>query len=251
VGRDDVVLAHLNHRLVQMCLRLLRAEIWSLGTQSTHISRVSACVVEDSALTHPVVVAHGRIVVLGGDNHRLHEEIITAAGALIEGRFSRLNVGETKAALAAATDTPAPPSIEARFQALWPKHRDALLASLEARRTERTKNLEKTFDELAEKEVNKLKTVMNELERNIRQHLDDKDDPQLALDLGGDEQGRLQRERDLAALRRRLSEIPGEIGRESAHIRSRFRSPSARLFPVAVTWLIPRRAVLASTGGRP
>ncbi len=33
-GRDDVVLAHLNHRLVQMCLRLLRAEIWSLGKQT-------------------------------------------------------------------------------------------------------------------------------------------------------------------------------------------------------------------------
>ncbi len=31
VGRDDVVLCHLNHRLVQMCLRLLRAEIWSQG----------------------------------------------------------------------------------------------------------------------------------------------------------------------------------------------------------------------------
>lgn len=28
-GRDDVVLAHLNHRLVAMSLRLLRAEIWS------------------------------------------------------------------------------------------------------------------------------------------------------------------------------------------------------------------------------
>src|SRR5207244_6695371 len=84
----------LNHRLVQMCLRLLRAEIWSLGTQAKHLSRVSACVVDDSALTHPVVIAHGRIVVLGGDNHRLHEEIITAGGALIEGRFSRLNVGE-------------------------------------------------------------------------------------------------------------------------------------------------------------
>jgi hypothetical protein len=28
-GRDDVVLAHLNHRLVLMALRLLRAEVWS------------------------------------------------------------------------------------------------------------------------------------------------------------------------------------------------------------------------------
>ncbi|MDX2098750.1 MAG: DISARM system SNF2-like helicase DrmD, partial [Leptolyngbyaceae cyanobacterium bins.59] len=40
-GRDDVVLAHLNHRLVQMCLRLLRAEVWSTeGRKQLH--RVAA-----------------------------------------------------------------------------------------------------------------------------------------------------------------------------------------------------------------
>lgn len=249
-GRDDVVLAHLNHRLVQMCLRLLRAEIWSLGNKSKRMSRVSACVVDDSALTHPVVIAHGRIVVLGGDNHRLHEEIITAGGAIIEGRFNRLNVGDTKAALEAITDTPVPAAIEARFQALWPKSRDSLLAALEARRVERTKNLEKNLDELAEKEVNKLKSVMTELQRAIQGELDRKDGPQLLLDLGGDEPGKQQRERDMAALRRRLKEIPAEIERESDHIRSRFATPSARLFPIAVTWLIPRKAVLAIAGGR-
>jgi len=157
------VLAHLNHRLVQMCLRLLRAEIWSLGTQAKHLSRVPACIVDDSSLTHPVVIAHGRIVVLGGANLRLHEEVITAGGALIEGRFSRLNVGDTKVALEAATNTPVPAAIEARFQALWAKNRDALLLALESRRVERTKNLEKNLDELAEREVNKIKSVMTEL----------------------------------------------------------------------------------------
>ena len=249
-GRDDVVLAHLNHRLVQMCLRLLRVEIWSLGAQAQHLSRVSACVVDDSALTHPAVIAHGRIVVLGGDNHRLHEEIITAGGALIEGRFNRLNVGETKAALEAATDTPAPSVIDVRFQTLWTKCRDPLLVALEARCVERTKNLEKHLDELAEKEVGKLKTVMIELQRAIQVEVERKDDPQLRLDLSGDEPGKQQRERDLAALRRRLKEIPEEIQRESDHIRSRFANPSARLFPVAITWLIPRKAVLEITGRR-
>lgn len=249
-GRDDVVLAHLNHRLVQMCLRLLRAEIWSLGTQTKHLSRVSACIVDDSALSHPVVIAHGRIVVLGGDNHRLHEEVIAAGGALIEGRFNRLNVGETKAALEAATDTPVPPAIEARFQALWAKNRDALLASLDMRRVERTKNLEKNLEELAEKEVNKIKSVMTELQRAIQSELDRKDGPQMILDLGGDEPGKRQRENDLAALRRRIKEIPEEIQRESDHIKSRFSNPCARLFPVAVTWLIPRKAVLEITRSR-
>ncbi|WP_026604318.1 DISARM system SNF2-like helicase DrmD [Methylomonas sp. 11b] len=249
-GRDDVVLAHLNHRLVQMCLRLLRAEIWSLDSQTQHLSRVSACIVDDSALSHPVVIAHGRIVVLGGDNHRLHEEIITAGGALIEGRFNRLNVGETKAALESATDTSTPAAIEARFQSLWPKHADSLLAALEARRVDRTKNLEKTLEERAEKEVSKLTTTMTELQRSIQAELAPHQIEQLDLFLLGDDLGKQQRERDLSALRRRLEEIPEEIERESRHIRSRFTNPHARLFPVAVTWLIPRKAVLEITGGK-
>ena len=249
-GRDDVVLAHLNHRLVQMCLRLLRAEIWSLGQQSKHLSRVSACVVDDASIRHPVVIAHGRIVVLGGDNHRLHEEVIAAAGTFSQGRFNRMNVGETKVALQAVTNIPVPPAIEETFQALWAKNRDPLLAALEARRVERTKNLEKNLEELAEREVNKIKSVMTELQRAIEAELSSSDDAQMQLDLGSDAPGQRQRDNDLAALRRRVEEIPAEMERESNHIRLRFSNPSARLFPVAVTWLIPRKDVLQITGGR-
>ena len=247
-GRDDVVLAHLNHRLVQMCLRLLRAEIWNVGNSSKRLARVTACIVEDSALSNPAVIAHGRIVVLGGDNHRIHEEIITAGGAIIEGRFTRLNVGETKAALQSGSDVSVPENIQERFRSLWPKHQEPLMAALEARRVERTKNLEQNFAEIAEKEVDKLRTVMTELQRVIREELDSKDGAQMLLDLGGDE--RAQRDRDLVALRRRLTEIPGEIEKESAHLRDRYRNPSARLFPVAVTYLIPRKNVLGVGGGR-
>ena len=103
-------------------------------------------------------------------------------------------MSETKAALEATTDTPAPASIEARFQALWVRNQDGLLAALEARRVERTKNLEKNLDELAEKEVNKIKSVMTELRRAIQAELDSKDAPQMLLDLSGDEPGKRQRE---------------------------------------------------------
>jgi len=91
---------------------------------------------------------------------------------------------------------------------------------------------------------------MTGLQRSIQSELNRTDEPQMMLDLGSDDLGRHQRENDLAALRRRVKEIPDEIERESAHIRSRFANPSARLFPVAVTWLIPRMAVLDITGGR-
>ena len=79
--------------------------------------------------------------------------------------------------------------------------------------------------------MNKLKTVMTELQRAIQAELERKDGPQLMLDLGGDEPGKQQRERDLAALRHRLKEIPGEIERESDHIRSRFRQPQRPAVP--------------------
>ena len=43
-GRHDVVLVHLNHRLPQMCLRLLRAEVWAEKGRSK-LQRVTARVV--------------------------------------------------------------------------------------------------------------------------------------------------------------------------------------------------------------
>jgi SNF2 family DNA or RNA helicase len=246
-GRDDVVLAHLNHRLVQMCLRLLRAEVWSMGG-SKRIHRVCSHIVSDSALQAPAVIAHGRIVVLGGDNHRVHEEIIMAGGTIKEGRFVRMNVGETRAAYASATGVQAPSFVEDRLTALWPRHRDQLMATLEARMAERTKNLERFLEERAESEVTKLTAVLTELERLIKQELAELEPTQMTFDWSLEEKN--QRDRDRSALRRRLDEIPGEIERESEHLRSRFRNPSARLFPVAITYLVPQRAIAELRGDR-
>ena len=69
------------------------------------------------------------------------------------------------------------------------------MSALEARRVERTKNLEQNFEEIAGKEVDKLRTVMTELQRAIREELDSKDGPQFCLDLGGDERGTAARKR--------------------------------------------------------
>ena len=246
-GRDDVVRAHLNHRLVQMCLRLLRAEVWSMGS-GKRINRVCSYLVPDSALQAPAVIAHGRIVVLGGDNQRIHEEVIMAGGMFKEGRLARMNVGETRAAYAAATDRQAPGFVEDRLVELWPRQREQLLSALEARMTERTKNLESILKERVETEVSKLVSVLRELERAIRKELDDGGTIQLAFDFAEE---REQRERDLSALRRRLEQIPGEIEEETEHLRARYRNPSARLFPVAITYLVPQRAVTELKGGRP
>jgi Skp family chaperone for outer membrane proteins len=211
------------------------------------INRVCSHLVPDSALQSPVVIAHGRIVVLGGDNQRIHEEVIMAGGILREGRFVRMNVGETRAAYSAATDLPAPGFVEDRLTELWPRHQDQVLSALESRMNERTKNLESILKERAETEAAKLTAVLKELERTIRKELDDEGTIQLAFDFAEE---REQRERDLSALRRRLEKIPGEIEEETEHLRARYRKPSARLFPAAITYLVPQRAVTELRGSR-
>ena len=199
-GRDDVVLCHLNHRLVQMCLSLLRAEIWSQG-RTRKLHRFTSRMVPDTVLQTPAVIVHGRLLVLGGDNQRVHEEIILAGGQIARGPFQPHERRRDAVRYAAASDQDAPGFVEDRLKELWPKLEGPALQALEARMQDRTKNLEKFLEERAEKEVANLSAVMQELEKTIREILKREEDPQLKLNLEGattDEKS--QRERDLNAL---------------------------------------------------
>jgi hypothetical protein len=223
-----------------MCLRLLRAEIWSQAG-ARKLNRFTTRLVPDLALQNPAVIIHGRLLVLGGDNRRLHEELIIAGGQLREGRFSRMNVTETQAAYAAAEAQGAPGFIEDKLKELWPKIEAPLRQALEARMTDRTKNLQTFLDDRAEREVTNFTAVMGELERSIRETLAEKDDAQLQFDWTAEEKD--QRQRDLGDLRARLAKIPDELKLETQHLRDRYRDPQPRLFPVAVTFLVPHRAI--------
>jgi ERCC4-related helicase len=238
-GRDDVVLAHLNHRLVQMALRLLRAEVWA-PTGQRKLNRVTARLVPSNALDTPAVIAHARLLLLGGDHQRLHEELVVAGGALREGRFARLNVGEVKRALDAATNTPVPPAFRQRLAAEWPKHVAALMGALETRARERSTSLRRLLEERATKEVANVTTILTELRNAIQAELRVPAVEQLLLPTFNDSE-REQFERNAASLRARVEQIPGEIVQETAAIKARYADPQQRLFPVAVTFLVPER----------
>jgi ERCC4-related helicase len=238
-GHDDVVLVHLNHRLVSMCLRLLRAEVWSTEGKK-RLNRVAARLVPDRVLREPAVIAHARLVVIGGDSHRLHEEIITAGGFLREGRFARMNVGQINDALAAANNNEPSTAMKDSLKALYPKHVESLRQALEARMKDRTSGLEKALAERATKEGDDIRAILHELERTIKEKLDDPELQQMTF-AGWEDEERQQLERNMNALRARVREIPGEIKRETAAVEARFANPQPRMFPVAVTFLVPER----------
>jgi len=236
----DVVLAHLGHRLVAQASRLLRAEIWKTAGEQV-LSRVSARVVPDRALDEVALVAHARLVVTGPDGHRLHEEIITAGGRLRNGRFARMNVGEVKAALAAGTDARPPQAVEASIAGQWDSVEDGVFRALDARAEDVTASLGRKLAERAQAESAAIGTVLTDLDRSIRAQLAELrgQAPLFVVSLTTDE--RDQFERDVQALDRRLAEIPGEVQREQEAIRRRYGAPQFRLFPAAITCLVPER----------
>jgi ERCC4-related helicase len=236
-GRDDVVLVHLNHRLVQMALRLLRAEVWSTKGRK-HLHRISARIVPDHVLSTPAIVGHARLVVIGGDCHRLHEEIITTGGLIKEGRFSRLNIGEVEQLAIAGTDEVPFEPMKQRLLELWDQVAPSLAQSLEARMRDRTSGLQKKLTERAQKEVQDIEAILNELKKAIEAELAESDYQQLAL---FDDPEREQFERNRDFLHSRAKAIPEEIKHETSAILSRFADPTPRMFPVAVTFLVPER----------
>jgi len=236
--RDDVVLAHLGHRLVQMCMGLLRAEVWAPEAKRK-LSRVSARAV--SGLEHPLVVAHARLLVLGGDNVRLHEELLVAGGRLQQGRLVSLGSDHVARALESATRDrlrKVPGAVEQDLVRLWGGVREPLQKTLEHCMEERAETLAARLAERCDKEVADQEAILRELERSIRADL--KETAQLDL---WDTKERDQYERDRQSMRTRLEVIPDEIIRETRAIRTRYANPSSRLFPVAVSYLLPASMV--------
>jgi hypothetical protein len=233
-GRDDIVLVHLGHRLVQMSLALLRAEIWQPAGART-LERVTARLVDDPRLRDPIAVAYARLVVTGADGHRLHEELVQTGGIVRGGKLERLGVGALKEALDYARGAAVSDAIGERLLALYPALSDPLAQAVDARARERTDSLIRTIGERRDQEVKKITAVLEELRKQILATLTEQ--RQLSFDIQ-DEQEQLERNRDF--LHARADEIPTEIEREAESLRRRFADPEPRVFPVAVELLVPR-----------
>lgn len=244
-GRDDVVLVHLNHPLVQMSLRLLRAEVWARDDVKK-LHRVTVRAVPDGRLPSPAVVVLSRLVVTGGNHHRLHEELTEAGGHLRDDGFRREErVTEVRGWLDASVPATLSDDTFAALRTRFEKHRGAILAAVQARSRERLRTLAGTLDSRRDKEVEDIRQVLDDLERALRDELTKDEQPkQLSLFT---EDERTQLARDRAALEARLARIPEEREQEVTGIEARYAGLTDRTFPVAVVLLVP--ASLANGGG--
>jgi superfamily II DNA or RNA helicase len=249
-GRTDVVLLHLGHRLVQMCLRLLRAELWAQAGPTAgasgaaagasgaakKLSRVTARVVPGDLLPSPAVVAHGRVVITGAEGSRLHEEIVAAGGLVEAGRLTRARQEDLEKWLHAASEQEPAGAVRDRLAALWPELADPLRRALATRADQRARSLHGLLERRRDEEIAAVEAVLAELAASIRDALSDEphwEQPTLF------EMERQQLHADRDALRDRLADLPAQQERETAALRRRYADPTTRWFPAAVTFLVP------------
>jgi superfamily II DNA or RNA helicase len=242
-GRDDVVLIHLNHRLVQMCLRLMRAEVWA-QSDVKKMHRIDVRSLPASDLDELGVSVVSRLVVTGGKHHRLHEELTVAGGYIKDNSFSReTRVTQVNDWLEKATTIQAGERLFEGLKRRFDKNEDSILQAVEARSRDRLKNLETTLETRKQQEIENITTVLEELERAIRQELLKAVEPEQLLFRFPEysDEERTQVRRDTEALKLRLARIPGEKEQEIAAIRQRYEGYAVRTFPVAVIFLVPER----------
>ena len=240
-GRDDVVLVHLNHRLVQMCLRLLRAEVWARDDVKK-LHRVTVRSMPDASIDGPAVVVISRLVITGGNHHRLHEELTVAGGYLGDKSFRREEgVKRVEQWLEQAKPVTASDSLFDTFRVRFDRAQSAIQQSVDARSKERLKYLANTLQTRKQKELTDIGTVLEELEKTIQAELA-KDQQPMQFSLFSEDE-RTQLKRDNAALEARLARIPVERSQEAQAIESRYAKLDDRTFPVAVIFIVPESAV--------
>ncbi len=243
-NRDDIVLVHLNHRIMQKCLRLLREELWKLDDVKK-LHRVSIRAVPDAKLSGPAVALWSRLVITGGNHQRIHEELTLSGGELKDKSFSRIDrLGFLEELVETGKHVTPSDGLFAILRQRFDANRDAITATYEARSRDRLKNLTNTIERAKNTEIEGLNSILTDLEQTIEKELAKyKGDHSQQLLFDFAEEEKLQYRKDMEALENRLGRIPQERISETEAIEKRYSDLTPRTFPVAVVFLVPERTV--------
>lgn len=242
-----VVLAHLNHPLVAMSTRLLRAAV---SNRDIGLHRVTAVVSDDPALEDVLVGAYARFVLVGTDGVRLHEEVLYAGGWAPEnGRFRRLeNLTVLGGILdrALTSGTPVSNVVWQRIAARWPRIADGLLAALDWRTATRRESLERKLAQRQEAERRRITENFAQFAASLRDALatDEEDALFSRAELEKSKEELAQYRRDRQSWEERLAGLEAERDRELAAVEARYRDPVPHRFPVAVVFVVPQREAI-------
>jgi hypothetical protein len=242
----DVVYAHLGSALVDHSQRLLRSAVWGEQAAMSRVTGVTAELPEEVRPDEYLVTVVTRLVLVGADGSRLHEEILLAARAVPpNGRSRRIEVEERRfdalrqaveAALEPDACQPADIATARAFAAAWTDLRSLLAGDIAARAAVRHSALERDLTRRKAEELERVDAVTEHLRRTLQEALEQPAAVQLRLD-ELDAPERRQVEADREAWRARLAGLDAERERERVDVAYRYQGARELTFPVAVVLL--------------
>ncbi len=247
-GRDDVVLAHLEHPLVAQATRLLRSALWGGRLPLHRAAAVRFTPPAGAGIDGVLVAVFARLVIVGADGRRLHEEVMLAARVVPpEGRSRRLELEQPRyARLRGAVETALEPQSCRQASAAerqlvvdrWPELEAPLAADVQARAAERVAALERDLARRRDEEIRRTGAVFDQLRLTLESALQGPAPVQLTFD-DLDAAERAQLDRDRAAWQARLDGLDEERARELAAVGHRYAGVRELVFPFAVAVCVP------------
>ena len=240
----EVVHLHLEQRLAQRLLARFRSQ----GFVHDDLSR--ACLLQAADSIHRVVL-FGRLSLYGRGAERLHQEIVAVAASFDTGgatgspkpfaetsteHDATLALFERALERAATPDDP----VRARLLALAPRQVPVLRRELEGRARARRTAAEAKLRKRGKAEAESLEKTLRRQRARVKEHLEKRGemDTQLRLFALKPEERR-QREADLRAWERRLSQFAAEIETEPRRVREFYEVRAARIEPAGLVYLWP------------
>ncbi|MCZ4564226.1 DISARM system SNF2-like helicase DrmD [Rhodococcus sp. IEGM 1401] len=247
-GRDDVVLAHLGHPLVAQSTRLLRSAVWGGRTDLYRVTAVRFSPPDSLSLRGPVVMVLARLVVVGADGGRLHEEIVLAGRELPDkGPTRRMDLqkasySELRTSVEAALEpdacTPAPLNARNRLAQRWDELTPRLVEDLRLRATAQKDARASDLAGQLSRATQHTRAVYDQLRATLQTALANDGAVQLAFD-DLDKTEQQQFERDRQAWQQRLDALEEDRDREVDLLNQRYGDVKELVFPFAVVLAVP------------
>ena len=238
---DDTVHLHLEQRMAQRLLARFRAQ----GFVHHDLSR--ACLVQ-AADSIPRVILLGRLCLYGRRAERLHEILTPVAARWIEPSRRtgplRAYAGEAEARtlqrLESALQDAHAPGDTIHRRLLETAYQDIadLLPQLEERAELVARSAAGALRDRGESEARQLRATLQRQRQRVEAELG-KHDAEVQLTLEFSDEEKRQRQADVAAWRRRLSQFDRDLETEPSRIREFYEVRAQRVEPVGLVYLWP------------
>jgi hypothetical protein len=240
-GRQDLVLVHLGHPLVQHSARILRAALWR---KDSSLRRVTAVAIP--GLSVPMVAALSRLVLVGKGGVRLHEEVFLS-GVRMKGKTLGELASETllEEYLDGKNLQPLPEKQMKAITEEW--NSDTSSASLPNRlRDAITTRMQKRLDEvkvlLTSREaadVDRVNDIFTRFDDLLKKSLEQAvSDEEIAAGQLFDEE-KVQRAKDIAKWAQRRDMLADERNRELEKVKRRYQEVQPYEFSAALVFAYP------------